>query len=42
MDLFGEFEWRGLVYGSTEGLRESITREKHTAYIGFDPTAASP
>jgi tyrosyl-tRNA synthetase len=41
MDLFGEFEWRGLVYGSTEGLRESITREKHTAYIGFDPTAAS-
>jgi tyrosyl-tRNA synthetase len=41
MDLFGEFEWRGLVYGSTEGLRELMAREKQTAYIGFDPTAAS-
>jgi tyrosyl-tRNA synthetase len=41
MNLFGEFEWRGLVYGSTEGLRELISREKQTAYIGFDPTAAS-
>ena len=41
MDLFTEFEWRGLVYDATEGLRELITRENLTTYIGFDPTAAS-
>ena len=41
MDLFGEFEWRGLVYGATEGLRDVIARERLTTYIGFDPTAAS-
>ena len=41
MDLFGEFEWRGLVYGATEGLRDIIARERLTTYIGFDPTAAS-
>jgi tyrosyl-tRNA synthetase len=41
MDLFTEFEWRGLVYDATEGLRQLIAREKLTAYIGFDPTAAS-
>jgi tyrosyl-tRNA synthetase len=41
MDLFTEFEWRGLVYDATEGLRELVTREKLTTYIGFDPTAAS-
>ena len=41
MDLFTEFEWRGLVYDATEGLRERLTREKLTTYIGFDPTAAS-
>jgi tyrosyl-tRNA synthetase len=41
MDLFTEFEWRGLVYDATEGLRDLVTREKLTTYIGFDPTAAS-
>ena len=41
MDLFSEFEWRGLVYDATEGLRQLVTREKLTTYIGFDPTAAS-
>jgi tyrosyl-tRNA synthetase len=41
MDLFGEFEWRGLVYDATEGLRDVIARDKLTSYIGFDPTAAS-
>ena len=41
MDLYGEFEWRGLVYDATEGLRDLIAREKLTTYIGFDPTAAS-
>ena len=41
MDLFGEFEWRGLVYDATEGLRDVVARERLTSYIGFDPTAAS-
>jgi len=40
MDLYGELEWRGLVYGATDGLREAL-REPVTLYIGFDPTAAS-
>jgi len=30
-----------MVYDTTEGLREVIARESLTAYIGFDPTAAS-
>lgn len=41
MNVFDEFEWRGLVYGATPGLRELLAAEKLTAYIGFDPTAAS-
>ena len=41
MDLYGELAWRGLVYDSTEGLREVLTRERVTAYSGFDPTAPS-
>jgi tyrosyl-tRNA synthetase len=41
MDLYGEFEWRGLVYDATEGLRDAVSREQVTAYIGFDPTAPS-
>src|SRR5215210_1324701 len=41
MDLYAEFEWRGLVYDATEGLRDIIGREKLTGYIGFDPTAPS-
>ena len=41
MNVFDEFEWRGLVYDSTPGLRELLDREKLAAYIGFDPTAAS-
>ena len=40
-DLFSEFEWRGMVYESTEGAREALAREKVTAYIGFDPSASS-
>lgn len=38
-DLFSELEWRGLVYDSTQGTREVLTREKVTGYVGFDPTA---
>jgi tyrosyl-tRNA synthetase len=41
MNLYGEFEWRGLLYDASEGLRDVLAREKVTAYIGFDPTAAS-
>jgi tyrosyl-tRNA synthetase len=41
MDLFTEFEWRGLLYDATEGARDALTRERVTAYIGFDPTAPS-
>jgi tyrosyl-tRNA synthetase len=41
MDLYGELEWRGLVYDATEGARDLLAREKVTGYIGFDPTASS-
>src|SRR3982751_6738296 len=41
MDPYGEFEWRGLVYDATDGLRDVLAREKVTVYGGFDPTAAS-
>ncbi len=41
MDLFREFEWRGMLYDATEGLREALTTGRVTAYIGFDPTASS-
>jgi tyrosyl-tRNA synthetase len=41
MDLYDELSWRGLIYDTTEGLRDVIARESLTAYIGFDPTAAS-
>jgi tyrosyl-tRNA synthetase len=41
VNVYDEFEWRGLVYDATPGLRELLDREKLTAYIGFDPTAAS-
>ncbi len=41
MDLYGELAWRGLVYDSTEGLRDVLARERVTAYSGFDPTAPS-
>jgi tyrosyl-tRNA synthetase len=41
MDMYGEFEWRGLIYDATEGTRELLARETVTGYIGFDPTASS-
>jgi tyrosyl-tRNA synthetase len=41
MDLFGELEWRGLLYDATDGVRDVLAREKVTGYIGFDPTAPS-
>src|SRR6185312_14756843 len=41
LDIYQELDWRGLVYGGTEGVREALAREPVTAYIGFDPTASS-
>jgi tyrosyl-tRNA synthetase len=40
-NLFDEFEWRGMVSEATPDLREVLGKEKLTAYIGFDPSAAS-
>ena len=40
-NVFEEFQWRGLVYDSTEGLPETLAKEKVTAYIGFDPSSDS-
>jgi tyrosyl-tRNA synthetase len=41
MSVFDEFKWRGLLYDSTDGLEETLAKDKITAYIGFDPTAHS-
>src|SRR4030095_442777 len=41
MTLFDELEWRGMLYDSTDGLREQLATERLTAYIGFDPTSSS-
>ena len=41
MSLFDELEWRGMLYNSTDGLRELAATERLTAYIGFDPTSSS-
>jgi len=40
-NLLSELQWRGLVYDATEGLSDALTKERITAYIGFDPTASS-
>jgi tyrosyl-tRNA synthetase len=41
MNLFDELQWRGLVYDATDGVASALASERVTAYIGFDPTAAS-
>ena len=41
MGLYEEFEWRGMVQDSTQGLRELLAGGKVAAYVGFDPTADS-
>jgi len=41
MNLYNEFEWRGLVYDATDGLKERFAQADITAYVGFDPTASS-
>jgi tyrosyl-tRNA synthetase len=41
MSLFEEYRWRGMLQDATEGADEALSGEPLTAYIGFDPTAAS-
>jgi tyrosyl-tRNA synthetase len=41
MNLYDEFEWRGMLHEATPDLRKILGEEKLTAYIGFDPSAAS-
>src|SRR5437870_5652663 len=41
MSLFDEFKWRSMLHEATPDLREVLAKEKLTAYIGFDPSAAS-
>jgi tyrosyl-tRNA synthetase len=38
-NVLEELEWRGLIYGFTEGTPDVLAREKVNVYIGFDPTA---
>lgn len=42
MNLFQELEWRDAVYDTTEGVQDVLAGSAGlTAYVGFDPTAAS-
>lgn len=41
MNLFDEFQWRGMIYQSTAGLEKIFAEKKVAAYIGFDPSASS-
>src|SRR5437773_1265319 len=40
-NLYDELHWRGLIYDSTDGVRDLLASSRVTAYIGFDPTASS-
>jgi len=41
MNLYEEFQWRGLLYDATDGLQEVLEKQTIAGYIGFDPTASS-
>src|SRR5437660_3620993 len=41
MNLYDDFDWRGMLYEPTPELREVLAKERLAAYIGFDPSAAS-
>ena len=41
MNVYDEFQWRGMVSDATDGLPQALAKEKITAYIGFDPSASS-
>ena len=40
-NLFDELQWRGLVAEKTEAVADALSKERVTAYIGFDPTVSS-
>jgi tyrosyl-tRNA synthetase len=39
--LIAELQWRGMIQDIMPGTQEQLDKELTTAYIGFDPTAAS-
>jgi tyrosyl-tRNA synthetase len=39
--LFDEYRWRGMLHDVTEGAEEAFAEGPQSAYVGFDPTAAS-
>ncbi|MCG8456641.1 MAG: tyrosine--tRNA ligase [Holophagales bacterium] len=41
MNIFEEFQWRGLVHSASDGVQEHLSQGPVTLYIGFDPTARS-
>ncbi|MEC9451187.1 MAG: tyrosine--tRNA ligase [Chloroflexota bacterium] len=41
MDFTKELDWRGLISDETPGIRDIVSSEKITGYIGFDPTSKS-
>lgn len=41
MSFIEELRWRGMLHDMTPGLDEKLAEGMATAYIGFDPTAAS-
>jgi tyrosyl-tRNA synthetase len=41
MNLFEEYRWRGLLQDATEGAETAFGTGRHSAYVGFDPTADS-
>ncbi len=41
MNLWEEWQWRGMIYQISEGVEEVLNRQKVVAYIGFDPTSSS-
>ena len=38
MNLFDEYQWRGMIHEATPELKQVLAAEKLTAYIGFDPS----
>lgn len=40
-NAYEELNWRGLVYGATEGTAELLNQKKVSFYTGFDPTGDS-
>jgi len=41
MNFVEELKWRGMFHDITPGTEDQLEKEMTSAYIGFDPTAAS-